>query len=217
MRRLLPALLLLLIAAVPAHADDAGKIALALRTSPVYQAPGLNLVDVAALSTELSGRTPRIVVAVLPAGVASSDDQAQSIAIDIGAALGDPDAVVLVITMNRHLGVGQGHAAAARQVDARAALAAERGVLSAFTKDNLTAFVTSVAERVQNQASTDRTTKTRSSSHLGAWLLGGLVLLGAAAAGVVAARRRRRAVGPRDDVEPFLLGGILPGVDSDGE
>jgi hypothetical protein len=217
MRRLLPVLLLLLLGAVPALADDAGKVALALRTSPVYQAPGLNLVDVAALSTELSGRTPRIVVAVLPAGVASSDDQAQSSAIDIGAALGDPDSVVLVITMNRHLGVGEGHAAAARHVDARAALAAERGVLSAFTKDNLTAFVASFAERVQNQASTDRTTKTSSSSHLARWLLGGLVLLAVASAGGVAASRRRPEPAARDDVEPFLLGGILPGVDSDGE
>lgn len=221
MRRLLLAVVLLLLGATPARADDAGEVALALRSSPVYQAQGLDLVEVASLSSELSGLSPRVVVAVLPASAAASAEQARARAVDIGRELGDPDAVVLVITANKHLGTSQGHAAATRGVDSGSALAAELPDLSSldFSKDNVTAFVTSFAERIATQASTDRTTATStSSSHSGAWLLGGLVLLGVAGAAVVVVSLRRRRARPDEDppadLQPFLLGGILPGVDS---
>ena len=85
---------------------------------------------------------------MLPASAAVSDAQARSRAIDIGRALGDSDAVVLVITANRHLGAGNGNAAADRGVDARSALSEERADLSGFDKESLTAFVLAFAERV---------------------------------------------------------------------
>jgi hypothetical protein len=155
MRRVLLALLLLLLAASPARAESATEVAAALRTSPVYQAAGLDLVDVGTLTSELSGTSPRVVVAVLDASAADSADQATERARQIGDALGQGGSVVLVVTANRHLGAAQGPLATAHGVNAGAALEAEaqgtRG--KPFDKDTLTAFVTAFAERVANQAS----------------------------------------------------------------
>jgi hypothetical protein len=155
MKRLLVALLLLLLAASPARADSVEQVATALRSSPVYQASGLDLVDVGALTAELSGTSPRVVVAVLDASAASSKEQAEERANQIGGALGQAGTVVLVVTANRHLGASQGPVARAHGVDAGAALRAEAAETRGqpFDKDTLTALVTGFAERVANQAS----------------------------------------------------------------
>jgi hypothetical protein len=154
MKRLLVALLLLLLAAAPARAESASQVAAALRTSPVYQSSGLDLVDVGTLTSELAGTDPRVVVAVLPAADASSADQAHARAAEIGDALRQPNTVVLVIVENHHVGSAQGVVARAHGVDAGEALneelAATRG--KPFDKDTLTGFVTSFAENVTNQA-----------------------------------------------------------------
>jgi hypothetical protein len=192
MKRLLLALLVVLAVASPARAENAQQVAAALRSSPVYQSQGLDLVDVGALAAELEGTDPQVDVAVLPASAAATDAEARSRAVDIGRALGDSDAVVLVITANRHLGAGNGSAAAARGVNARTALSKERAELAGFDKDGLTAFVLAFAERVADQAE-DPAAPGNDGSGNGAWLLGGLVVLvaGGTTAAVVASRRRK--------------------------
>jgi hypothetical protein len=201
-RRLLPLLLLLAASllgpALPARADDAAAAATALRSSPVYQAPGLDLVDVATLDQELAGRDPRVVLAVLPASAAGSDDEARSRAVAIGQLLADPGAVVLVVTADEHVGVAQGHAVAARHVDAGAALRAELTAQGtrAHTRDGLAALVVSFTERVVNQAATGGTAGVpRRSSSYGGWLLWSLLPAVGGTLLVVRARGRQRAVG----------------------
>ncbi len=202
-RRLLPLIaltpLLLLGTAGPALADT-GAAAAALRSSQLYEDPSLDLVDKAALTQELQGSQPKVYVAVLPASDASSAADARADALTIGKALGVSDDVVLVITANKHLGVGEGNAASQQGVNAAAALAATPH--GSFDKDGLTAFVTDFTERIKNQAAGggssgstsdgngSATTDSGGSSHTGAYLLGGLVVLGGG--GVLLARRSSR-------------------------
>jgi hypothetical protein len=205
MRRLLLALGVLLVAAVPAQAEDPAELATALRAAPVYQAPGLDLVDVATLTSELADTNPRLYVAVLPATAASAPAQAKELAVAIGTALAESDDVVLVITANGKFGTGQGDVAKAHGVDSAKALTEELKSLHTLTKDTLTAFVLSFAERVANQVATTATpgvqfgdvpVVTGGGSGTG-WLVGGsvVVLLGLAAAAIVLPRRLRRAEG----------------------
>lgn len=214
-RLLLLVAALLLLAPATARAESAAQVAAALRSTPVYQSAGLNLVDVATLTSELSGSDPVLKVAVLSASAASSAAQADARATEIGRALGDSNAVVLVITANQHLGAGEGKAAAARGISADAALADELATSrGAFTKDNLTAFVTSFKERLATQLSSGdgsgstgsgTSSSSGTSSNAGKYLLGGLVVLGGggAALAVVSSRRRRgrRNEEMRADVE----------------
>ena len=224
MKRLL-VLIALLLVALPgtAYAENASQVAAALRSSPVYQSRGLDLVDVAKLQSELNGSDPQVDVAVLVSGAASSGEQARQRAVEIGRALGDTNAVVLVITASKHLGAGAGNGAASRGVDANAALKAELADFSgkAFSKDNLTAFVTSFKQRVAEQASgapvgsgsggqggqvaVGGGSSKSSSSHAGLYLLGGLAAIGGggAAIAVRSSRRRKARVneGLRADVE----------------
>lgn len=214
MKRLVLAVLLLLLAASPARADDASQVAAALRSTPIYQASGLDLVDVATLTAELSGSDPRVVVAVLEASAASSAEQAHQRAIDIGRSLAQSDTVVLVVTANKHVGSAQGSGAAARGADAKEALESELEDFrdKPFDKDNVTAFVTSFAERIKNQAGTPEPGVSNDGGQVetgggggAGWLLGGSVLVigGIAAAAVVSSRRRRARLneGLRADVE----------------
>ena len=48
-----------------AKAETAEQVAAALRTSPVFQSKGLDLVDVATLTAELQGSDPKLDLAVL--------------------------------------------------------------------------------------------------------------------------------------------------------
>lgn len=201
MKRLLLAVLLVLLAASPARAESAAQVAAALRSSPVYQSAGLDLVDVGTLTSELAGGDPQVYVAVLPASAAASPADAQKRAVEIGDALAATGAVVLVITANRHFGSGQGTAAAARGVDAGEALKKEVEHLKSFTKDDLTLLVTSFAERIANQASTgvrdDGTPVDTGGGSGTVWLVVGLlVVVGAATALAVRSVRRR---GPQAD------------------
>jgi hypothetical protein len=216
MKRLL-VLLVLVVLAVPgtAHAESIAQVAAALRSSPVYQSPGLDVVDVAGLTSVLSGTDPQVDVAVLPAAAASSDQQARLRAIAIGKALADSNLVVLVITANQHFGVGEGNAAASRGVNASAALAQERAAIKGqpFNKATLTAFVTGFVQQIGQQvssvgSSTGGTTipaQPTSSSNTGAYLLGGLVVIGggATALAVRSSRNRKKRLneGLRADVE----------------
>jgi hypothetical protein len=203
MRRLLLALGLLLLTAGPARAEDPALLAAALQTHPVYQAPGLDLVDVAALTTELDDSDPRVYVAVLAATAAATPAAARDLAVAVGKAMAADDGVVLVITGNGTFGTGHGDAAGARGVDSGAALTAELKDLHGLTKDSLDAFVLSFAERIANQAAKapgvqtgDPPVVTGGGSGTG-WLVGGsvVVLLGLAVAAVVVPRRLRRAQG----------------------
>ena len=199
MRRvLLPLLLLLLAPTGTAYAESADQVASALRNSPVYQSSGLDLVDVPTLASELSGTDPQVYVAVLPASAASSAKQADERATEIGRALGESDAVVLVITANKHLGAGEGSRAADRGVDADAALKAElSSERGAFDKDAITAFVTSFKERVLSQVGSGSSSGGGSSGgSSGGFPWAPVVLVGALGAGagaVVVSSRRRKA------------------------
>ncbi|MCW2586660.1 MAG: hypothetical protein JWN55_2176, partial [Frankiales bacterium] len=113
---LLPVLLLVLGLPGTASAENAAQVAAALRNGPVYQSPGVDLVDVTALSSQLSGTDPPVKVAVLPAAAAASSTQAAQLATTIVRDLGDRNAVVLVITANRHLGAAAGPDARGRGV-----------------------------------------------------------------------------------------------------
>ena len=206
MRRALLLALPLLLVAAPARAETADQVASALRNAPVYQAGGLDLVDVATLTSELSGTDPQVYVAVLPASAASSAAEADERATEIGRALGEGDAVVLVVTANRHLGAGEGSAAADRGVDAdealREELAQDRG---SFSKDNVTAFVLAFAERVQSEAGEAGGAGGGGSG--GGFPWGTVLVVGALGAGggalVVRSRRRRSRLneGLRAEVE----------------
>ncbi len=217
MKRLV-VLFALLLVAVPgtARAESTAQVAAALRSSPVYQSPGLDLVDVAALTSALGGASPRVDVAVLPATAASSATQAEARAQAIVAALGQSDVVVLVVTANRHLGAWADGAAQARGVNSGTALSAELAAISGkpFDKPTLTAFVTSFGQRIAQQASAGPSAgggtavvpqQRSSSSNTGAYLLGGLVVIGggATALAVRSSRNRRKRLneGLRADVE----------------
>lgn len=207
MRRvLLPLLLLLLALTGTAHAESADQVASALRNAPVYQSSGLDLVDVPTLTAELRGTDPQVYVAVLPASAASSAKQADERATEIGRALGESDAVVLVITANKHLGAGEGSRAADRGVDADAALQAELASENgAFDKDTITAFVSSFKERVLSQTSSGGSGEGGSSSG-GGFPWGPVLLVGAVGGGtaVAVSSRRRKArlnAGLRAEVE----------------
>ncbi len=209
MKRALVILALLLLA-VPgtARAESVSQVANALRSSPVFQEKGLDLVDVATLTSELEGSNPRLKLAVLAASAASSAQQADDRATEIGRALGDTDAVVLVITANGHLGAGAGKGAAGRGVDADAALAAELADTKgqSFNKDNLTAFVTSYKQRVAEQTSGQSSSPGSSGGgNGGLYLLGGVGVLaaGGIALAVRSSRKRSKVVddGLRADVE----------------
>ncbi|MBC7677719.1 MAG: hypothetical protein H7233_01835, partial [Pseudorhodobacter sp.] len=135
-RLLLVVPLLVLLLPGTARADNASQVAQALQSSPVYQAKGLDLVDVPGLQSALQGGDPPVYVAVLPAAAAATSDEAHSRAVAIGTALGNRDAVVLAITPNQHLGAAEGAGAAPRGVqsgaDLQAVLAASRS--GAFSK-----------------------------------------------------------------------------------
>jgi hypothetical protein len=207
---LLPALLLVLGLPGTAHATNAGEVAAALRSSPVYQEPGVDLVDVAALRAELEGADPQVYVAALRATAASSDAQARARAIEIGRALGNADAVILVITANRHLGAAAGNGAYARGVRAPQALAEARKDLHGFSAAELTVLVKAFKEQVSAQASGDAgssgasgdgtaaeggsgsTGQSKDGSTSGAWLLGGLVVIGGGATALAVRTSRNR-------------------------
>ena len=221
MKRLLVLLVMFLLALTgTAHADNASQVATALRSSPVYQAQGLDLVDVAGLQSTLQGSDPPVYVAVLTAAAASSATDAHARASEIGKDLGVSDAVVLVITASKHLGAAEGSGAASRGVQAGADLKAVLADASgkAFDKGNITALAGAFAQRVASEASSGSgttsggsgggyvsTPQTTGSSHGGAYFLGALALLGGG--GVVLAKRssrRRKAQqndGLRTDVE----------------
>ncbi len=207
-RRVVLALMVALFALAPsaAYAETADQVAAAFRSSQVYQAKGLDLLDVASVTAELSGGDPPVYVAVLPASFASSAAQADSRATDIGKALGISDAVVLVITANKHLGAGMGSAAAGRGVDADTALADELATdRGGFTKDNVTAFVLSFNQRIAQQVSnggeasgngsgfgTGTGTSSSSGGSSGLWLLGGVLAAGGVGTALVVRSGRRR-------------------------
>jgi hypothetical protein len=134
-----------------AHAENAQDVAKALETTRVYESPGVDLLDEGTLESELTGTRPKVYVAALPARAASSDAQARGRAIDIGRAIGDAGAVVLVITAGKHYGYGVGGTASAKGVNAASALKAERAETRAFDKASLTRLVSDFEERVEKQ------------------------------------------------------------------
>ena len=235
-RLLLVVPLLVLLLPGTARADNASQVARALQSSPVYQAKGLDLVDVPGLQSALQGGDPPVYVAVLPAAAAASSDEAHSRAVAIGTALGNRDAVVLVITANKHLGAAEGDGAASRGVrsgaDLQAVLAASRS--GAFSKPNITALAQSFALRVQQEAtagsgsggsSTSNGTfggspSSTSGGHGGAYLLGALIVLGGGgtALALVTSRRRkaRQNEALRADVEQLYdrLGSDVSTIDT---
>ncbi len=203
LRVLLVALLAAVVTLAPgiAYAENAAQVASALRTSPVYQANGLNLIDVPSVTSEVSGTNPQVYVAVLAAGAASTAQEADDLATEIGRALGVSNAVVLVVTASKHLGAGEGSAAAAQGVSADSALADELATdRGGFTKDNVTAFVLSFSQRIAQQASSGGSASgngsvdstSRSSGAGGLWLVGGVLVAGGVGTALVVRSGRRR-------------------------
>ena len=199
-----------------AYAANADEVAKALRSSPVYQAPDVNLVDVGTVKSELEGSDPPVYLALLPASAAKTSGDAHNRATEIGKALGKNDAVVLVITKNQHLGAAEGNGAASRGVQAGAALKEQLANIgdAAFDKNHIAALVTQFTQTVEKQASSGGSTTTGSngsssssgsSGHGGAYLLGALALLGGGGAAIAVASSRRRKArlneGLRADVE----------------
>jgi hypothetical protein len=220
LRLLLLLFLTLALTGVPgvALADNAGTVAGALHDRPVYQAPGLDLVDVGAVQDTLSGSQPKVYVAVLPANAASSKSQAQSRANDIGRALGESSAVVLVVTKSQHLGAAEGSNARSHGVDASTALSQTLSAdgAGAFDKATITRFVQDFTGRVRAQATSSGSNSSGSNSsgsnssssgggHTGvALLVGLLVLLGLGGLLAVRSSKRRKGKqqeGMRADVE----------------
>jgi len=220
LRLLLLLFLTLALTGVPgvALADNAGTVVGALHDRPVYQAPGLDLVDVGAVQDTLSGSQPKVYVAVLPANAASSKSQAQSRANDIGRALGESSAVVLVVTKSQHLGAAEGSNARSHGVDASTALSQTLSAdgAGAFDKATITRFVQDFTGRVRAQATSSGSNSSGSNSsgsnssssgggHTGvALLVGLLVLLGLGGLLAVRSSKRRKGKqqeGMRADVE----------------
>lgn len=145
-----------LLLGLPAVATDPGTVADALRSSSVYQAPGVDLADPAALAEVLDGSDPQVDVAVLPAGDAATDAQARARAEAVLQALDDPEVVVLVLAEGGRLGVAAGSGARTRGVGAQAALDAERqAVGTPGSPGAVTIFVQGLTQRVADQASGD--------------------------------------------------------------
>jgi len=237
LRLILLLVLALATAAVPgtAFADNAGTVAAALHDRPVYQAPGLDLVDIAAVQDTLGGSHPTVYLAVLPADAASTSTQAASRASDIGRALGESDAVVLVVTASKHLGAAEGKGARAQGVAAgsalRQTLSADGG--GAFSKSTVTRFVMDFAGRVRSQAGSGASGGSSGSSssgeggsgggHSGLYLLVGLlVLLGLGGLFAVRSsknRKRKQQEGMRADVESLYnrLGSDVSTLNAQGD
>ena len=236
LRRLVPLLIAaLVVLLVPgtARADNAGDVAKALRNSPVYQAKGLDRIDVAAAQSAVQGTAPQVYVAVLEAGAASSASEAAARASAIGKALGTTDAVVLVITDSRHLGAATGKQARSRGADGGAALSQELTSIKGkpFDKATVTDFVKAFAQRVGEQASNGGTTTgnnnnastPQKTSHSGRNFL--LVLLALGGGGFAFYRRsankkrKRENEGLRADVESLYnrLGSDVMTLDAKGD
>ena len=221
-----------------AFAENASQVAQALRSSPVYESSGVDLVDKATLQTELTGSDPKVDVAVLSAAAATSAAQARARAVDIQRALGDSNVVVLVITASRHLGAAQGAGVTRLGVDADRALQqqlAARPAGESFDKEHLTGFVTAYKDRVANDAAAandvqppDTTrgspagTQSSGSSHSGTVLLLVLLGIGGLAFGLAKRSSRRRKArqneGLRADVEQLYnrLGSDVSTLDAKG-
>ena len=248
LRLLLLLFLTLALTGVPgvALADNAGTVAGALHDRPVYQAPGLDLVDVGAVQDTLSGSQPKVYVAVLPANAASSKSQAQSRANDIGRALGESSAVVLVVTESQLLGAAEGSNARSHGVDASTALSQtlSKDGGGAFDKTTVTRFVQDFTGRLRAQATSSGSNGSGSNSagsnssgsnssgsnssssgggHTGvALLVGLLVLLGLGGLLAVRSSKRRKGKqqeGMRADVESLYnrLGSDVSTLDAQGD
>ena len=236
LRRLAPLLLaafVLVLMPGTARAENAGTVAQALRSSPVYQAKGLDRIDVATAQGAVQGTAPQIYVAVLEAGAAASANEAAARASDIGKALGTTDAVVLVITDSRHLGAATGKDARSRGADGGAALTQELASIKGkpFDKATVTDFVKAFAQRVGAQASNGGTTANNNNnastpqkaSHSGRNFL--LVLLALGGGGFAFYRRSAKKKRDRDnqglraDVESLYnrLGSDVSTLDAKGD
>ena len=128
---------------------------------------------------------------------------------------------MLVITANKHVGTAHGSRAGNRGVDSGDALADELKSFGtkALTKDTLTTFVTSFAERVIGQASSSAVNTDGSPVDTGggsgtAWLVGASLVV---AAGVVVAFLvvRQRRTRPRDAQPDGSLGAEVLGLGAD--
>jgi hypothetical protein len=216
---LLATLVPLLLTAGVASAENASDVAQALRNDPVYESAGVDLLDENALESTLADDSPRLLVAALPAAAATSKQKAEALADAIGRAVGDTNAVVLVITASRHLGAQAGRGAQSQGFDAGAALAGQlaepRG---GFDKANLTAFVKGFKARLDAQESSNVDTPNSSEGppaiigndsksgggNGGKLLVGFLVIVGAGVFLFTRATRKQKAKleeGLRADVE----------------
>jgi hypothetical protein len=150
-----PLLLCLAVLLLPgvAHAESVSDVVQGLRNNPVYQSPGVDLVDADAL--DLRKDDPKLYVAALSATAASSAEQAHARAVDIGRALAVSNAVVLVITANKHLGTAEGSGAAREGVNAARALAEQLAANKGqpFDKEHVTQFVKAFQERLEDRSS----------------------------------------------------------------
>ncbi|MCU1588628.1 MAG: hypothetical protein JWN31_2121 [Frankiales bacterium] len=161
-----------------ARAEGVQDVVAGLRSNPIYQTKGADLLDSGALQSTMSGSHPKLYVAVLPANAAASAADAHTRAVEIGSALGDTNGVVLVITLSKHLGTAEGNGASNQGVDASRALAdqlsAHKG--QPFDKEHVTTFVKELKQRLDAQVSSGGGSSSSPSSSSGGGGKGGTML-----------------------------------------
>lgn len=201
MRRLLGLLLLapllVLLGAGPAVAGSVDEVVRGLERDGVHVDPAAQLdTDEDGIRSAVGRASVPTYVAVLPEEAANSSGGIANLVVEIGTALGDSDAVVLVITDEPFFRADNGRAAGARGIDAGSALEAALDQTSGTLQSAaLTALVEDFVDRINAQSRGESGTSGTSDSGGGKAVL---ALLGVGAVGggawwVVSSRRRRAA------------------------
>jgi hypothetical protein len=196
-RRLLLLLGLLVLLAAPAAAGSVDDVVRGLQQDGVFVDPEAELVvDEAGLKDAAAGAVVPFYVAVVPQAAAETSGGVGPLVVEIGTALDDSGAVVLLITDDLVFRADNGREAGARGIDAGAALEAAldttRG--SDPSAQEITALVQDVVDRVDAQARGGTSGGTSGgSSGKGALALLGVAVVGGGAWWAVSSRRKRQA------------------------
>lgn len=193
---LLPVAGLLLLAPPPAGAQTTTVRDLVgqLRQDQVAIEPGANVpIDEPAVRDAVRRAAVQTYVAAVSASTAAAAGGDAALTVELGRALGDSSAVVLVITDKPSVYADNGRAAGDRGVNAGAALRAVN-TRSSFDRASITALVNDFVNRIDGQVAS-RSGGSSSGGFGSGGLLLGLFGVGAAGVGAYAftrSRRRRR-------------------------
>lgn len=199
MRRLLLLLLLspLLLLATPASAGSVEEVVAGLQRDGVFVDPQADLdVDEAGIVDAVGRAAVPTYVAVVPESAVSSSGGIANLVVEIGTALRDSSAVVLLITDRPRFRADNGRQAGERGIDAGEAVEAALEQTSGTpTAAAITAFVEDFVDRVNAQARGESGSSSSSGSGGGRGVLAllGIGVVGGGAWWVVSSRRRRKA------------------------